>query len=66
MSQPGAPLGLAIELTDEQVWAFAQFLKRVAVHDYRRLAVDLDEAYAMRDAGEAIRAALAEQGYAPR
>ena len=66
MSRSGAPLGLAIELTDEQVWAFAQFLKRVAVDDYRRLAVDGDEAYAMHDAGDAIRRALAEQGYAPR
>ena len=66
MSPSGAPLCLVIELTDEEAWAFAQFLKRVAVDDYRRLAVDLDEAYTMRDAGEAIRAALAEQGYAPR
>ena len=66
MSLSGAPIRLAIELTGEEAWAIAQFLKRVAVDDYRRLAVDGDEAYAMRDAGEAIRRVLAEQGYAPR
>ena len=66
MSLSGAPLCLTIELTDEDAWAFAQFLKRVAMDDYRRLAVDGDEACAMRDAGDAIHRALAEQGYAPR
>ena len=66
MSRSGATRHLLVELSDEQAWAFAQFLKRAAVDDYRRLAVDGDEACVMRDAGEAIRAALAEQGYAPR
>ena len=67
MSPPdGVPLDLRIELSREQAWAFAEFLKRVAVDDYHRLAVNLDEAYAMQDAGDAIRRTLAEQGYAPR
>ena len=66
MSLAGAPRCLMIELTGEEAWAFAQFLKRVAVDDYRRLAVDGDEACAMQDAGDTIRSALAEQGYAPR
>lgn len=54
------------ELTPDQAWALAQFLKRVGVDDYRRLAVDGDEAWAMLDAGERLRAALAAAGYAPR
>jgi len=65
MSLP-APLCLMIELSDDEAWAFAQFLKRVAVDDYRRLAVDGEEAYAMQAAGEALGRALAEKGYAPR
>ena len=55
-----------VELTEVQAWAFAQLLKRVATDDYRRLAKNDDEAYAMRDAGDALRTALAAHGYAPR
>ena len=66
MSLPGAPLCLLIELSNDEAWAFAQFLKRVAVDDYRRLAVDGEEACAMQAAGEALRRSLAEQGHAPR
>lgn len=65
MSLP-APLCLLIELSDEEAWAFAQFLKRVAMDDYRRLAVDGEEACTMQAAGEVIRRALAAQGHAPR
>ena len=57
---------LMVELTEAQAWAFAQLLKRVATDDYRRLAKNDDEAYAMRDAGDALRSALAAHGYAPR
>ena len=60
------PLCLLIELSNEDAWAFAQFLKRVALDDYRRLAVDGEEAYAMQAAGEALGRALAAQGHAPR
>ena len=66
MRSSGAALCLLIELSDDEAWAFAQFLKRVAVDDYRRLAVDGEEAYAMQSAGEALGRALAAQGYAPR
>ena len=55
-----------VELSDELAWAFAEFLKRAGYSDYRQLAVDEQEAYAMRDAGEKVRAALAEKGIAPR
>ena len=55
-----------VTLTDAQAWQFAQFLKRVCLSDYRSHAASDAEAYHMRDAGEHIRRALAEQGYAPR
>jgi hypothetical protein len=55
-----------VTLTDAQAWEFAQFLKRVCFSDYRGCATSEAEAYHMRDAGEQIRRALADQGYAPR
>ena len=57
---------ITVTLTDDQAWEFAQFLKRVSFREYRNNATCDDEAYLMRDAGEIIRSALAEQGYAPR
>ena len=59
-------MNLDVELPDGLAWAFAEFLKRVGYSDYRPLAVDDQEAYAMQEAGEKLRAALAEKGYAPR
>jgi hypothetical protein len=55
-----------VTLTEEQAWEFAQFLKRVCFSQYRANATCDQEAYEMRDAGEIIRQALAEAGYAPR
>ena len=57
---------LDFDLTPAQALALAQFLKRVGLDDYRRLAVDPDEAWTMLDAGERVRKALADAGYAPR
>lgn len=57
---------ITVTFTAEQAWQFAQFLKRVSFREYRNNATCDDEAYLMRDAGELIRSALAEQGYAPR
>ena len=57
---------IVIELSDEEAWAFAQFVKRVGLSDYRALAVDQDEAATMLCAGEAIRKALADAGWSPR
>lgn len=57
---------LHAELPDEQALALAQFLKRVGLDVYRQCAVDEQEAYAMQEAGDTLRRALAEQGYAPR
>jgi hypothetical protein len=55
-----------IELPEEQAWALAQYLKRIGYADYREKAVSEAEAWEMQQAGEALRAALAEQGIAPR
>lgn len=53
-------------LTHEQAEAYAQFLKRVTFHEYASKSVSKDEAYLMVDAGEVLRASLAQSGYAPR
>ena len=57
---------IQVTLTDEQAWEYAQFLKRVCFSDYRSHATSDDEAYQMVNAGERLRRALAEQGYASR
>lgn len=57
---------IIVVLTETEAWEYAQFLKRVCFSDYRGCATSDTEAYHMLDAGERIRRALAEQGYAPR
>jgi hypothetical protein len=57
---------ITVALTEAQAWELAQFLKRACFSDYRGHATSDDEAYHMINAGELIRRALAEQGYAPR
>jgi hypothetical protein len=57
---------IQVTLTDEQAWEYAQFLKRVCFSDYRSHTTSDEEAYQMVNAGERLRRALAEQGYAPR
>lgn len=59
-------MNISVELPDGLAWALAQFLKRVGYNDYLSLAVDEQEAYDMVDAGEKVRAALADKGVAPR
>jgi hypothetical protein len=55
-----------VALTDTEAWELAQFLKRVCFSDYRGCATSDTEAYHMMEAGERVRSALAECGYAPR
>ena len=55
-----------IELPENEAWALAEFLKRAGYSHYRQLAASDDEAYAMQDAAEKMRAAFAEKGVAPR
>jgi hypothetical protein len=57
---------ITLDLPPGEALALAQFLKRVGLDDYRRLAIDVDEAWIMLDAGERLRAVLATAGYAPR
>jgi hypothetical protein len=57
---------ITVTLTDAEAWQFAQFLKRACFSDYRSHATSEAEAYQMIDAGDRIRRALANQGYAPR
>ena len=57
---------ITVTLSENEAWQFAQFLKRACFSDYRGHATSEAEAYQMIDAGEHIRRALANQGYAPR
>ena len=66
MTCAAQPVRVALELTDGEAWAFAEFLKRSTFDDYRGRAVSKEEAYVMIAACEAIRKALADAGYAPR
>ena len=66
MTETAKTIDLAVTLTDTQAWHLAQFLKRVGFSDFRSNAQDNDEAYAMRDAADRVRVALADAGYAPR
>ena len=63
---PPKHIQLNVELTDEQAWDLAQFLKRVTFSGFEARAVDEDEAYRMQAAAGAVRRALAEAGYEPR
>lgn len=57
---------VAIELTDQEGWALAQFAKRSTFDTFRQCAEDNEEAQRMIDAIEAVRKGLAEAGWAPR
>ena len=60
------PVRIVLELPADQAWAIAQFVKRAGLSDYRVLAQSEREAYAMREAGDAIGEAFAAAGCAPR
>jgi hypothetical protein len=57
---------IEIELTDEQAHALAQYLKRIQFDDFRRWAIDENDAYVMQNAAAEVRKALADAGYDPR
>lgn len=59
-------LEIKAEMTEEQAIAIAQFFKRMGWNEYRQQAINDEEAYNMRDAGQIMRDALAEVGIAPR
>jgi hypothetical protein len=54
------------KLTDEQAQALAQYLKRVQFDDFRRRAIDENDAYVMQNAAAEVRKALTDAGYDPR
>lgn len=57
---------ITLDLPSDEAQALAQYLKRAGFSDFRELAVNDSEAYAMQAAAERLRSALAEAGYAPR
>jgi hypothetical protein len=64
-TQPEVTITVAFR-TEADACGLAQFLKRAGLSDYRALAENEAEAYAMLRASERVRAALASAGFAPR
>jgi hypothetical protein len=57
---------IPMELTDSQAYALAQFFKRVTFDDFRKRALNDDDAYEMQHAAMRAGEALAKAGYEPR
>lgn len=57
---------IAVELSEIQAEALAQFVKRVGFSEIRQNAVDDAEACTIRRAVDQLTKALREAGYAPR
>lgn len=57
---------ITVELTQEEAWLYAQFLKRVTYGDYKGCCAPEEDPYTMIYAGEKIRDALAHEGFSPR
>lgn len=57
---------LVIQLSNQDAWDLAQFLKRVGYSDFRGNAVDDEEAYRMQNVAGKIRQTLNQFGYDPR
>lgn len=65
-SESSHEITITATFNESQAWLYAQFLKRATYHDYRSRAMNDEEAYVMLAAGELIRDALREKGFAPR
>lgn len=57
---------LTVNLTDQEAWDLALFLKRIGFSEFQNHAADEDEAYRMLGVAEKVRSSLAEIGYQPR
>lgn len=57
---------IALELSENEAAALAQFVKRIGVEDIRPLTADEDELYEAWHSILKIQDALAGSGYAPR
>lgn len=66
MDQNEKNVTFTVSLNEWEALVYAQFLKRVCLSDYQIRAANDDEAYTMMYAGEKVREALAEKGFAPR
>lgn len=55
-----------VEMSDNEAWELAQFLKRASWEQFRQCAVDDEEANVIRDAVVRLEAVLKEAGYASR
>jgi hypothetical protein len=51
---------IEMELSGDEAWALAQFLKRAGYDHYRQVAHDDEEGNKMRSAGDIVRCALVE------
>jgi hypothetical protein len=63
---PAKTVRVTLDLAAPEALALAQFVKRSVFATYREFAIDDDEARQMLDAVEKLRAALADEGIAPR
>jgi hypothetical protein len=57
---------VTVELSDEEAWQLAQFLKRATFTDFRNNAESEEAAYTMIQAAGRVQKSLAEKGYEPR
>ncbi|MCQ8118431.1 DUF7706 family protein [Methylomonas rosea] len=57
---------LLVQVSDQEAWDLAQFLKRVGYSDFRSNAVDDEEAYRMLAAAAKVSRSLGSLGYGPR
>lgn len=66
MAKPPHCITLTVELTDDQAWHLALFVKRLAYVDFRANAQDEAEAQTIGKAVARLQDALTQAGYAPR
>lgn len=57
---------LMVQLSDQDAWDLAQYLKRVGYSDFRSNAVDDAEAHRMLNVAEKVRKNLIQNGFNPR
>ncbi|WP_445366686.1 DUF7706 family protein [Methylomonas sp. BW4-1] len=66
MTNKSTQISLVVQLSEQEAWDLAQFLKRVGYSDFRSNAVDDDEAYRMQNTAEKVRQGLIAFGINPR
>ena len=57
---------VSTELSDSQVMALAQFVKRLTWSEMRASAIDDDETRVIKDAIQALQKSLADADFSPR